>query len=159
MKRLAALVLFCSMLTPAFALSREIGRDIEFPKGYDPSKAQAILKVVEDARFNFVGGIVSYWPPDWSTRLSFEGDAASLNQFILALRQIPAVGFRLVLYAGRNDELRRDSSWQLDFSHAHPDELTLYLSLNSKNVDFGKVQFPAWLPPVQPSKPLNGKVR
>ena len=68
------------------ALSRDIGRDIEFPKGYGPKKAEAIRRVIRDERFKFTGGIVSYWPPDWGTRLSFEGDAASLNQFLAELR-------------------------------------------------------------------------
>jgi hypothetical protein len=48
-----------------FALSIEIGRDINFPKGYDPKKADAIRKVIQDERFKFVGGIVSYWEPDF----------------------------------------------------------------------------------------------
>src|SRR5436305_6947080 len=41
----------------AHALSREIGRDIKFPKGYDAQKAKAILSVVQDERFKFVGGL------------------------------------------------------------------------------------------------------
>jgi len=136
----------CATLVPvaAFALSRPIGRDIEFPKDYDPGKAEAIRKVVRDEKFRFVGGIVSYWPPDWGTRLSFEGDAASLNEFFAELRRLDGIGLRLILYRGRNDELRRDSAWQLDYSHARPDQLTLYLNLNSTNLDFYKVTFPEW---------------
>ena len=72
-------VLFLSVST--FALSTPIGRDIEFPKDYDPQKAQAIRKVIQDEQFKFVEGIVSHWPPDFGTRLSFEGDARSLNCF------------------------------------------------------------------------------
>src|ERR1044071_7190400 len=102
----------------AFGLSREIGRDIEFPKGYDQVKAKAILAVVQDKRFEFSGGIVSYWPPDSGTRLSFTGDAESLNEFFAALRNVRGIGLRVILYHGRDDELRRDSAWQLDFSHA-----------------------------------------
>lgn len=140
------MVLLCATLVPvaAFALSRAIGRDIEFPKDYDPRKAEAIRRVIQNEKFKFVDGTVSYWPPDWGTRLSFEGDAASLNEFFTELRGLDGIGLRLILYRGRNDELRRDSDWQLDFSHARPDQLTLYLNLNSTNIDFYKVTFPEW---------------
>ena len=129
-----------------FGLSREIDRDIEFPKGYDPQKAKAILEVVQNERFAFTGGIVSYWPPDWGTRLSFTGDAESLNEFFGALRRVRGVGLRVVLYYGRDDELRRDSPWQLDFSHARPEQLTVYLNLDTKMLDLAKVKLPDWPP-------------
>jgi hypothetical protein len=103
--------------------------------------------VIRDERFQFVGGNVSYWPPDWGTRLSYEGDAQSLNLFLTELRTIPDIALRLILYKGRSDEGRRDSSWQLDFSHARPDQLTIYLNLNSTNVDFYKIAFPEWPAP------------
>lgn len=129
---------------PVCGLSRAIDRDIEFPKDYDARKAEAIRRVIRNERFEFVGGTVSYWPPDWATRLSFEGDAASLNEFFAELRKLEGIGLRLVLYRGRNDERRRDSAWQLDFSHARPDQLTVYLNLGSSRIDFYKVVFPEW---------------
>jgi hypothetical protein len=140
------IAILCVAFLPvaAYALSRSIGRDMEFPKGYDPQKAEAIRKVIRNERFKFVGGNVSYWPPDWGTRLSFEGDAASLNEFLSELRELRGIGLRLVLYRGRDDELRRDSTWQLDFSHARPNQLTVYLNANSTNIDFGKITFPEW---------------
>ena len=128
----------------AHALSRTIGRDIEFPKNYDLKKAEAIRKVIRNEQFKFVDGTVSYWPPDWGTRLSFEGDAASLNVFLAELRELSGISLRLILYRGRNDELRRDSAWQLDFSHARPNQLTVYLNLNSANLDFHKIALPEW---------------
>jgi hypothetical protein len=131
----------------AFALSVEIGRDINFPKNYEPAKAAAIRKVIQDARFKFVDGIVSYWEPDYGTRLSFEGDAQSLNDFFAALRGLHGIGLRIILYHGRNDELRRDSPWQLDFSQARPNELTVYLNLNATQLEFDKVKLPTWPPP------------
>jgi hypothetical protein len=51
---------------------------------------------------------------------------------------------RVVLYRGRNDERRRDSPWQLDFSQARPDELMVYLNLNAAGLDFDKVKLPEW---------------
>ena len=128
----------------AYALSRSIDRDIEFPKGYDAMKAEAIRKVIRDERFEFVGGHVSYWPPDWGTRLSYEGDAASLNLFLAELCKLSGISLRLILYQGRDDEGRRDSSWQLDFSHARPDQLTIYLNLKSAKIDFYKLKLPEW---------------
>ena len=140
------IAILCAALLPlaAYALSRSIERDIEFPKNYDLQKAEAIRKVIQNDRFQFVGGTVSYWPPDWATRLSFDGDAKSLNEFFTELRKLNGIGLRLTLYRGRNDELRRDSTWQLDFSHARPDQLTVYLNLNATNIDFYKITFPDW---------------
>ena len=140
------IAILCAALLPlaAYALSRSIGRDIEFPKNYDVQKAEAIRKVIQNDRFQFVGGTVSYWPPDWGTRLSFDGDAKSLNEFFAELRKLDGIGLRLTLYRGRNDELRRDSTWQLDFSHARPDQLAVYLNLNATNIDFYKITFPDW---------------
>lgn len=57
-----------------------------------------------------------------------------------ALRGIKGVGFRLVLYKGRDDEQRRDSTWQLDFSKAHPDMLTVYVNILSKELDLSLLQ-------------------
>jgi hypothetical protein len=132
--------------TTVFALSTPIGRDINFPKDYDPEKAKAIRAVIEDKKFKFLDGMVSHWAPDFGTRLSFEGNADSLNEFLEALRRLPGIGLRMILYRGRNDELRRDSSWQLDFSQARPDQLTVYLNLNSAEIDFYKVKLPEWPP-------------
>lgn len=145
-KLLLLLALVLCHTGPSFALSTEIGRDIDFPKDYDPSKAQAIRKVIQDERFQFVDGLVSYWPPDFGTRLSFAGDAESLNEFFSALRGLRGIGLRVVLYRGRDDELRRDSAWQLDFSHARRDQLTVYLNLNAPTLDFGKIKLPDWPP-------------
>jgi hypothetical protein len=125
-------------------LSRSIERDIEFPKGYDEKKAKAIRKVIRNENYEFVDGIVSYWPPDWGTRLSFKGDAAKLNSFLSDLREVKGIGMRLILYRGRNDESRRDSPWQLDYSHARPNQLTIYLNLNAPDLDFSKIEFPEW---------------
>jgi hypothetical protein len=35
----------------------------------------------------------------------------------------------------------------LDFSHARPDQLTVYLNLNAKELDFYKVKLPDWPAP------------
>ncbi|HEY0457396.1 MAG TPA: hypothetical protein VGE41_13575, partial [Verrucomicrobiae bacterium] len=76
MDRLITIILFAAgaMLLPlsSSALSRSIGRDIEFPKNYDPIKAAALRHVIQSTNYQFVGGIVSYWEPDYSTRLSFD---------------------------------------------------------------------------------------
>ena len=128
------------------ALSRRIGRDIEFPKAYDQLKAQALRAVIQDEQFKFIDGTVSYWPPDWATRLSFEGNSESLNTFFRKLREIDEMGLRVILFKGRDDEKRRDSDWQLDFSHARPNQVTVYLNLNSKNLEFDQLELPEWSP-------------
>lgn len=131
----------------AQALSVPIGRDINFPKDFDPERAKAIRSLVQNPRFEFRGGLVSEWAPDFGTRLSFTGDAASLNEFLASLRELRGVEMGMVLYQGRNDEMRRDSPWQLDFSQAHPQRLTVYLNLNATGIDWAKVALPAWPAP------------
>ncbi len=144
MKTIVLFLLSCFLTAPAFALSITIDRDINFPKDYSPERVAAIRKVIQDPQFHFVEGTASYWPPDWGTTLSYTGDAKSLNAFIEALRQIPGIGLRLKLYRGQNTELHRDSPWQLYFSHARPDELTLQLNLNATQLEFDKLALPLW---------------
>ena len=151
MKRMLTLAVVAMQLIAvplAPALSRPIGRDIEFPKGYDAEKAKAIRAVIQDERFKFTDGLVSYWPPDWGTRLSFTGDDQSLNDFLRALRKVQGIGLRVILYHGRDDEQRRDSPWQLDFSHARPNQVAVYVNVDSKALDVYKIKLPDW-PPVQ----------
>ena len=142
---LATGLLLCSSIS-VFALSTPIERDINFPSNYDSAKARAIRAVIQDEHFKFVEGIVSHWPPDFGTRLSFKGDANSLNDFLAVLRTLPGIGLKVVLCHGRDDELRRDSDWQLDFSQARPDQLTVYLNLNAAGLDLEKVKLPEWRP-------------
>lgn len=123
-------------------LTRKIGRDIHFPKGYETARAEALLAVVRDQQFEFIQGIVSYWPPDWSTRLSFTGDADSLNTFLNELRGV-GIGLRVVLTRGESNELRSDSAWQLEFSQARPDEVTVWINVNS-DLQLEKVSLPTW---------------
>jgi hypothetical protein len=83
--KLLLLFAFTSLLalqSPALALSTPIERDIDFPKDYDSARAEAIRAVIRDPRFAFAGGIVSHWPPDFGTRLSFNGDATSLKRVL-----------------------------------------------------------------------------
>ena len=141
---LVAVVLLQS--THAVALSVAIDRDINFPAHFDPAKRLAILQVVQDKSFDFGGGIVSHWPPDWGTRLSYTGDADALVRFMKALHSIHGMEISVFLYRGRDDEGRHDSAWQLDFSQAHSDRLTVYLNLNSKSLDWEKVKLPDMLP-------------
>ena len=145
-KRWNGMIILAVIAAPlaASALSRSIDRDIEFPKGYEEKKADAIRKVIRNENYEFVDGIVSYWPPDWGTRLSFKGDAAKLNAFMSDLRELKGISMRLVLYGGRNDQSRRDSAWQLHYSHARPNQLAVYLNLNSPEIDFSKIKFPEW---------------
>ena len=134
---LAALLL--AFPISGFGLSSPIDRDINFTKGYDSKRAEAIRTVIRQERFQFLGGIVSYWDPDYGTRLSYTGDAASLNDFIASVRKLEGISMRVILYQGRDDEGRRDSAWQLDYSQARPDEVTIYLNLNAPGFAFDKV--------------------
>ena len=144
--RTASFLLLALLVLPLCtdALSRSIGRDIEFPKGYDLKRAEDIRAVIRDVQFEFVDGIVSYWPPDWATRLSFEGDVNSLNTFLARIRAIPGIGMKVTFYKGRESERQYDSAWQLAFSHARPQQLTVHINLNSKALELEAVKLPEW---------------
>lgn len=143
---IVAMVCFGPM---ASALSRTAGREIEFPKGFDPACAKALTAVVQNTQFQFVSGVVSYWPPDIATRLSYVGSTSVLNEFINAVRSVPGLETRVVLYEGRRDERRSDSLWQLDFNQAHPDRVTIYINVKAEEFRLSELELPSW--PARPN--------
>ena len=59
----------------AFGLSLSLPQaEIFFPKGYDTNRAEQVLSVLRSDRFKFLGGLTSYWEPEWSTTLVYDGD-------------------------------------------------------------------------------------
>ena len=145
---LSYILLAAFILDPpcASALSERIGRDIHFPKNYDARKADALRQVIRQEKYKFLDGLVSHWEPDFGTRLSFDGDAASLSDFLGDLRRLKDFSLQLVLYRGKDEDRRRDSAWQLAYSQARPNQVTVYLNVNSPRLEFSKIKFPEWLP-------------
>ena len=70
----------------AFALSRSLPEpEIYFPQGYDTNRAEQVHSVLRSGKFKYLGGLVSYWEPEWSTILVYDGDGQALTAFLAAL--------------------------------------------------------------------------
>jgi len=61
---------------------------INFVKGYDPKRVDAVQAVLTNKNYHYLNGLISYWPPEWSTTLVYEGDTKSLNAFLTDLRSV-----------------------------------------------------------------------
>src|SRR5258708_2436798 len=89
----AGLLLICQH---ASALSEQLHSPrILFPKDYDQTRPVAILSVLQDKRFKFQTGLISYWVPDWSTTLVYSGDNKNLTTFLNDLAHIQGLRVRV----------------------------------------------------------------
>ena len=80
----------------AFGLSRSLSQpEIYFPKGYDTNRVARVHAALRAEEFKYLGGLVSYWEPEWSTTLVYDGDAQSLTAFLAVLNEINGIIVRL----------------------------------------------------------------
>src|SRR3954463_12279679 len=125
MKRYFGLSLTLAM-TAAFAssvlaLSRSLPEpEIFFPQGYDTNRAEQMHSVVRSEKFKYLGGLISYWEPQWSTTLTYDGDSKALTAFIAALNGIKGLAVRLTF----SNDLTKETgsalqagSWWAVYSH------------------------------------------
>jgi hypothetical protein len=89
MKRNAVLTLVAVALAAtghcAFGLSLRLSQPgIFFPQGYDTNRGDQVLSVLRADKFKYLGGLTSYWEPEWSTTLVYEGDGQALTAFLAA---------------------------------------------------------------------------
>lgn len=134
--------------TRTFALSEELTQPkIFFPKGFDTNRAEQIHSVLRSTPCKYLGGMTSYWPPDWSTTLVYSGDQPQLNAFLAALNKIPALTVRLTF----SPDLSRETGsalpkgdWWVKYSHAAPDTITVRVNLAAESI--GRDKFGLQLP-------------
>jgi len=133
----ATILLFC--IPSVFGLSRDRpAPGIFFPKGYDQKKADAIEKVLNDKQFHYLGGLTSYWEPDFGTTLVYDGDIKSLRTFIANLYAIPGMHLRLTFSRDLSKETGSALSagaWWVKYSHVTPDVLEIRINLAAKQLD------------------------
>ncbi len=70
----------------AFGLSQDLPEPkISFPEGFDAKRAGQLEAVLRSDKYKYLGGLTSYWPPNWGTTLVYGGDAKSLEGLLTAL--------------------------------------------------------------------------
>jgi len=120
-------------IQPAFGLSMSLPTpEIYFPKGYDTNRAQQVESVLHSNKFKYLGGLVSYWEPEFSTTLVYDGDAPALTAFLAALNEVHGISVRLTFSSDLSKETGsalQAGSWWVRYSHTMPDTLTIRINL------------------------------
>ena len=93
---LAAVVLPLMAAGTAMASSLELSSpQINFAKGYDAKRVEAVQAVLTKKEYHYLNGLFSYWPPEWSTTLVYAGDTKSLNALLDELSQVKGMRVRV----------------------------------------------------------------
>ncbi|MGO8927051.1 MAG: hypothetical protein ACLQU3_09210 [Limisphaerales bacterium] len=136
----------------AFGLSRSLPRpEIYFPQGYDTNRAEQVDSVLRSDKFRYLGGLVSYWEPEWSTTLVYDGDAQALATFLAALNEVRGISVRLTFSSDLSKETGsalQAGSWWVKYSHTMPDTITVRINLAAETL--GRDKFELRLPKAKP---------
>lgn len=136
----------------AFALSRDLPQpEILFPHGYDTNRAEQIHSVLRSEKFKYLGGIVSYWEPEWSTTLVYDGDGQALTAFLADLNAVSGITVRLTFSNDLSKETGsalQAGSWWVKYSHTMPDTVTVRINLAAESL--GRDKFELRLPKAKP---------
>ena len=124
--------------TPLLALSlnRE-SPQIHFPHKYDEKRAENLSAVISSEKFHYLGGLTSFWEPEWITTLVYEGDANSLNSFLADLNRVEGLLVRITFSPDLSKETGsalQAGSWWLIYSHVTPDTVTVRLNLAAETL-------------------------
>ena len=121
-----------------FALSETLySAKIFYPKGYDADRAKQIDQVLTDKQFKFLTGLTSYWEPEFSTTLVYEGDAGNLNAFVLAMHKLDRVNVRLSFSPDLSKETGSAltaGSWWVKYRHTEPNMIEIRINLAAPTV-------------------------
>jgi len=139
---------FAASTDRVLALSEELPAPrIFFPRGYSTNRAEQIQAVLRSTQFKYLGGMTSYWPPEWSTTLVYAGDQQGLNAFLENLNKISALTVRVTLSPNLSKETGSAlpaGSWWVKYSHTAPDTITVRVNLAAESL--GRDRFEVKLP-------------
>ena len=124
---------------------------IFFPQGYDTNRANQVLSVLRADKFKYLGGLTSYWEPEWSTTLVYEGDGQALATFLAALNEVKGMSVRLTFSSDLSKETGsalQAGSWWVKHSHTMPDTITVRVNLAAQSL--GGDKFELRLPKAKP---------
>ncbi len=156
MKRNLALTLVALALAAtsncAFGLSLSLPQpQIFFPQGYDTNRADQVLSVLRSDKFKYLCGLTSYWEPEWSTTLVYEGDGQALTTFLAALNKVKGMSVRLTFSSDLSKETGsalQAGSWWVKYSHTMPDMIKVRINLAAASL--GADKFKLSLPKAKP---------
>ena len=115
----------------ALSLNRE-APEIHFPANYDIKRKESISAVITSDKFRYLGGLTSFWEPEWSTTLVYEGNVKSLNEFLAGLWRVEGLQVRVTFSSDLSAETGsalQAGSWWLIYSHTRADTVTVRLNL------------------------------
>jgi hypothetical protein len=139
----AAMAAVAATTRKAHALTEELHHPrINFPKDYSQRTADAVHKVLRDDSFKFVNGSISYWPPEWSTTLVYDGNTRLLNGFLDDLRKIQGMKVRVSFSKDLGKEggsLHRGASWWVKYKQTTPETIVVRVNLAAKEIDAEKL--------------------
>ncbi len=118
---------------------------IYFPKGYDTNRAQQVLAVLRSNNFKYLGGLTSYWPPEWSTTLVYGGDKQALTNLVESVSQIEGMRVRVTFSQDLSKETGsalQPGSWWVIYSHTMPDTITVRVNLAALGGDKFELTLP-----------------
>jgi hypothetical protein len=149
MKRTTAMFVTAAALVlvaggTAMALSEELRSPrINFVKGYDPKRVDAVQAVLTKKNYHYLNGLISYWPPEWGTTLVYAGDAKSLNAFLEDLSQVNGMHVRVQFSKDLSKETGSAlsaGSWFVKYKQTAPDTITVRVNLAAKDIDLSALE-------------------
>jgi hypothetical protein len=117
--------------------------EIYFPKDYSTNRAAQIESVLRSDKFKYLGGLVSYWEPEFSTTLVYEGDRQALSSFLGALNGLSGITVRLTFSPDLSKETGsalQAGSWWVKYSHTMPDTITVRINLAAESLGGDKFE-------------------
>ena len=123
---------------PVMALSEELSSPkIHFPPKYDEERAKKVDAAIHSDGPKFLGGLVSYWEPKWSTTLVYDGDAEALNGLLAKLHEVPGLAVQVTFSRDLSKETGsalQAGSWWVTYSHTEPDTITVRVNLAAETM-------------------------
>ena len=107
--------------------------------------------VLRSDKVKYLGGLVSYWEPEFSTTLVYDGDAQALTTFLAALNEVHGISVRLTFSNDLSKETGsalQAGSWWVEYSHKMPDTVTVRINLAAETL--GRDKFELRLPKAIP---------
>jgi hypothetical protein len=132
----------------AFGLSLSLPEPkIFFAKGYDTNRTEQIHAVLGSDSFRYLGGLTSYWEPEFSTTLVYGGDSEALTTLLGRLKEVKGITVRLTFSTDLSKETGsalQAGSWWVQYSHTQPDMITVRVNLAAEAL--GREKFELKLP-------------
>jgi hypothetical protein len=139
---LAVVALLLATSSGAWALTESLNQPrIFFRKDAEKTHIDALHDVVQDKKFAFRSGAISYWEPHFYTTLVYDGDTLALDRFLTALAKVPNARVKITLSPDLAKELRSmpSGAWSLRYSHQTPNEPEVRINLADGRIDVAKL--------------------